>query len=98
MGGVDGWLRWLASNGGVDGWRRWMAPMVGFERRRRWMASMVGVYGWRRRWTGVFDTEGTDVDSVSPVVRVTRTVVACSSSEQFAGYQWLLSLCLVIVL
>ena len=54
---------------------------------------MDGFDGWRRWWTGVFDTEGTDVESpsVSPVVRVTRTVVACSSSEQFAGYQWLLS-------
>ena len=29
---------------------------------RRWMASMVGFDGWRRWWTGVFDTEGTDVE------------------------------------
>ena len=26
------------------------------------VASMDGVDGWRRWWTGVFDTEGTDVE------------------------------------
>ena len=65
-GVVGATMAWVASSGGVDGfdgvewlrWRRW----------RRWlfgglvasMASMVGVD--RRWWTGVFDTEGTDVE------------------------------------
>ena len=39
IGGVDGWLRWLASkvasNGGVDGWRRWLASMVDWGLRHR---------------------------------------------------------------
>ena len=29
---------------------------------RRLVASMDSVVGWRRWWTGVFDTEGTDVE------------------------------------
>ena len=29
---------------------------------RRIVASMDGFDGWRRWWTGVFDTEGTDVE------------------------------------
>ena len=35
--------------------------------------------------------------SVSPVVRVTRTVVACSFSEQFAGCSVAFVLCLALV-
>ena len=27
-----------------------------------WPGVVVGVDGWRRWWTGVFDTEGTDVE------------------------------------
>ena len=43
-------MDWLvATTGGDDGWRRWVA-------------SMGGVDGWRRWSTGVFDTEGTDVE------------------------------------
>ena len=77
--------------GGVDGWRR----MGGLEWLLGMVASMDGVDGWRRWWTGVFDTESTDVEvPLSPVVRMTRTVVACSLSEQIAGCQWRLSIAL----
>ena len=31
-----------------------------------WVASNGGVDGWRRWWTGVFDTGGTDVDVLCP--------------------------------
>ena len=55
-GGVDGWRRWMASDGGfewwlrmvasmggVDGWLRMVASDGGFEWWRRWVASMVDV-------------------------------------------------------
>ena len=73
----------MASNGGfdgVDGVEWWFGGLVAS------MASMVGVD--RRWWTGVFDTEGTDVEvPLSPVVRMARTAVACSLFEQDAGCQ-----------
>ena len=67
------------SNGDVVGFHG-VDGVDGWRRWLRWMASMVV--------TGVFDTEGTDGSPyVSPVVRLTRTEVACFQSEQFAGEQ-----------
>ena len=81
-GGDEWWRRMVASMGGVDGWRRMVASMVGVDGGLG--SSLQRALTWKSLCV--------------PVVRVTRTVVACSSSEQFAGYQWLLSLCLVLAL
>ena len=79
LGGVEWprrWLRWRRCDGfdGVDG------AVGGLVASMASMASMVGVD--RRWWTGVFDTEGTDVEV--PVVSLACTEVACFQSEQFA--------------
>ena len=61
-------LAWVATMSSANG---------GIGGWRRWLALNGGVDGWRRCWAGVFDTEGT-------VVRVTRTALACFSSELYA--------------
>ena len=54
LGGVEWWRRWLR-------WRRWW--WLRWLRWRRMVASMASMVGVDRRWwTGVFDTEGTDVE------------------------------------
>ena len=89
----------VASNGGDEWWRRWwVASMDGFDGWRRWwlrlLASMVGVVGWlgsstqrALTWKSlcVPSSEG-DTHSGSVLF-----------VEQCAGYQWLLSPCLVLV-
>ena len=72
-GVVGATMAWVASSGGVDGVDGVVGGLVAWSRRwRRWLASIV---------------DGGS-PSVSPVVRMARTAVACSLFEQNAGCQW----------
>ena len=78
----------MTSSGESDDWRQWRRRMMTTIGWRRWMASMASMVGVDGGGLGSSTQRALTWKSLCvPEMRMTRTVVACFQSEQFAGEQ-----------